>query len=390
MRQPNRWGSSALRIGGWVGLSLAVAAALAAVVQRLGTRTPGGRPNVLLITIDTLRADRLGCYGAATRTPNVDRLAREGTLFENAACPVPATRPSHLSIFTSRYPREIGVVDNALAMPSGLVTLPEVFKSNGYRTAGFVGVSLLNPQSGAARGFDTFDFPHPQQQRNAEVVVPQALEWLRTATERPFFLWVHLFDPHMPYAPPPQYAPAAPIDWVRELPQVTWQRLLALADRHGGDLPSAALSRALSLYSGEVEKTDYWVGVLLDTLRARGVLDQTVVALTADHGECFEHGIFFEHYGCLYEGAAHVPLIVRYAAKVAAGERRRGIAEHVDLAPTLLALAGLPVPEAFVGRPLFNQHGTGKQYAVVQHPTYPQDAVALRRGPPTTKRNWRG
>ncbi len=360
--------------------ALALGVVALAAAWHLASRTTPAQPNILLITVDTLRADRLGCYGGVLATPNIDRLAREGTLFENAACPMPVTRPSHTTILSSRYPRDTGVVNNTVKLPPDLLTLPQVLRTAGYQTAAFTGVRLLNRKSGVARGFDRFDYPRRSYQRGSAVVVPLALDWLRNviSPHQPFFLWVHLFNPHSPYSPPPAYDPGGPQRWVRELPRATWPRLLTLADRNGGNLPRGAYERVLGLYGGEVRNTDHWVAILLDGLRQRGILDRTIVAFTADHGECFEHGVFFDHFGCLYEGAAHVPLIFRYPPKIAANRRDRRVTEHVDIAPTLLTLAGVPIPAAFSGVPLLGATAAPKEYAFVQHPTYPEETVIRR------------
>jgi arylsulfatase A-like enzyme len=335
----------------------------------------GPRPNILLLTIDTLRADRLGCYGGSARTPNIDRLARDGTLFENATAPVPATRPSHFTMLTARYPRELGEVSNRVALPADVPTLAEVFRAAGYRTGGFVGSILLGEKSGAARGFDTYDFPERLRERRAGRVVKRTVDWL-ASVRQPFFLWVHLYDPHMPYTPPPSFVPDGPPPWAQELRTISWKGVLAAAERRGGELPSEALARIEALYTAEVEKTDQWVGTLLNELATSGVLDRTVILFSADHGECFEHGYYFEHYECLYEGAARVPLIVRYPPSVAAQQRRTDVVEHVDLARTLLDIAGISAPASFAGTPLFGGPQRSARLAVIEHPSVPVSGLA--------------
>jgi arylsulfatase A-like enzyme len=341
------------------------AAALGAVLAGCAR----SRPNVLLITVDTLRADRLGCYGGtAAPTPHVDRLASEGLVFDNAACPMPQTRPSHFSIMTSLYPRQHGVVNNRIALPETLVTMPEVFRAAGYRTGGFVAVKLLGRDSGGAQGFGTFLAPTEQAQWPADRVVPRAVEWIDApdGEGRPFFLWLHLFDPHMPYAPPPPFRPPADGPIAEELPIVSWEALRTVAREQGGALSRAVLDRALALYAGEIAYTDRWIGELLSALDERGLTDRTAIAFTADHGECFDHGIYFDHTSCLYDGAVRVPLILRYPGRVPAGERRAVQVENLDIAPTLFALAGVAAPPSFGGRALLGAAGEGA--AFVEHP----------------------
>lgn len=365
----------------WLRLGLLASALLAFGLAILLLVTDRARsPNVVLITVDTLRADRLGCYGSnSTRTPNLDRLAAEGTLFENAATPMPLTRPSHFSIMTSLHPRDHGVVNNAISLSGDVTTLAEVYAEAGYRTAAFVAVALLAPDSGAAQGFSRFEAPRGAHERSAESVVPQAAAWLRETSRRePFFLWVHLFEPHMPYAPPAADRPAPPPRLPALSSGFSWPLALGLAEQNGGDLPQDVFDWALALYDGEVDATDRWVGRLIEVLEELEVLDDTVVAFTADHGECFENGVFFEHAGCLHDGSVSVPLLFRYPPRIAGGSRLAGSVDHLDIAPTLLELTGQRIPAEFRGRPLFDSQPDGEHYSLLQHALYRDDAVQNR------------
>lgn len=360
--------------------ALTAAVMALALLHGWACATEEARPSIVLITADTLRADRLGCYGSlTTRTPNVDRLAAEGMLFENAASPMPLTRPSHFSLFTSLYPRDHGVVDNAIPLPADLDTLPEMLRDNGYETAAFVGTALLGEGSGADRGFQVLDAPR-QRQRRGETVIEKAITWLtRRSTDQPFFLWVHLFDPHLPYAPPPPFRPDAEESLLTTLPEVSWSRLLDLVAESEGELPGRFLEHALSLYDGEVEYLDAQLGVLYEAMEALDLLDRSAVVFTADHGECFDHGIFFEHASCLYDGGVQVPLILRYPRSVAPGRRETAQVELIDIAPTLAMLARLPEQPAFQGRNLLKGRGGGEGTAFLQHPLHRSASVDLRR-----------
>jgi arylsulfatase A-like enzyme len=337
------------------------------------------QPNVLLLTIDTLRADHLGCYGGTrVATPNIDRLAREGALFENAACPMPMTRPSLTTIHTSLHPREHGVVNNAVPLAPDSVTLATTLATAGYATAAFTPVRLLDASSGLAQGFASYIAPDAHH-LPADCVAPGALDWLaQRDPAKPFFVWLHLFDPHLPYAPPPQYAPGDGPD------EISWKSLLATANAHDGDVPKATLARALELYAGEVAYVDHWVGEIRARLESLGVLDDTIVVFTADHGECFDHGIYFEHADCLYEGAVHVPLVIRFPRGVTAGKRVQAQVEHMDLAPTILSLAGIARPPAFRGRTLLPSPPAATQdlradaFALIEHPLYPDRSAEER------------
>jgi arylsulfatase A-like enzyme/tetratricopeptide (TPR) repeat protein len=290
--------------------------------------------NILLVTIDTLRWDRVGAYGGRiARTPNMDKLAAEGCLFEQSIVQVPLTRASHASILTGLYPFQHGIRDNfAPPLAPEHRTLAEILKGQGYRTGGFVGSFIVNTQSGLGRGFDEFDDSFEKgakgtafftdYQRRAGQVEEQAGPWLeQTAHEgTPFFAWVHFYDPHSPYAPPQPY-----------------------------------LTRyAQHLYEGEVAYTDEILGRLLSRLDQLGVRDRTLVVVTSDHGEALgEHGEE-EHGFFVYEAVLHVPLIIRLPGRIPRGVRVKAVARSIDLVPTVLDLAGLrvAVPAGLPGRSL--------------------------------------
>ena len=337
---------------------------------------PPPRPNVVIVTVDTLRADRLGVYGSeTTRTPAIDRLAAEGLVFDDASAPLPETRPSHLTLFTSLVPSSHGVLSNAVSFPDGLTTLPTLFAAAGWETAGFAGCGLFDAAAGRSLGFSHFD-PPAKPQRTADEVVPRALEWLDareqtgSVAQTPFFLWLHLFDPHMPYLPPPPWNEAgSSAEMVKLLPRYSWPTMLSFAKRNDGDLPARVFRRALALYGAEVEYADHWLGRFFAELRRRRILDETVVLLTSDHGECFENGVFFDHSQCLGQGALTVPMILRYPRRVA--PRRTSVAvEHVDVAPTLLRLADVPVPPELEGEGLLRRAAGTSQEVFFQQPLY--------------------
>jgi arylsulfatase A-like enzyme/Tfp pilus assembly protein PilF len=295
-----------------------VAAALAlAALCACGGSAPDAPRRVVLVTIDTLRADHVGCYGAAgADTPTLDRLAAEGVRFETAISPAPLTLPSHTSLLTGLDPPRHGVHNNAyFRLPeAGPATLAERFRAGGFATAAFVASFVLDRRFGLDRGFDVFDDQMgladvrslAPPERNGDVVVDSALAWLARAPER-FFLWVHLYDPHAPYAPPP------PFD----------ERF-----RHDP-------------YAGEIAFADRQLGRLLAALEARFPDGASAVLVTSDHGESRgEHGELSHAYG-VYEATQRVPLLLR-APGLPAGRTLAGLARLSDVAPTLLELAGLP------------------------------------------------
>jgi len=325
-------------------------------------------PNVLLITIDTLRADHLGAYGFDFDvSPRIDALAEKSVVFERAIAASGKTAPSHAAIMTSGYTREHSIGHgNGTSRLSDRVTLAESFQEAGYATAAFVSNILLTRRIGFDRGFDVFDDELEAPESNRPDVVERlapdttarAIEWLDEQAERPFFLWVHYQDPHGPYTPPAEAAarfdiPGEPGE--SELP------LRAGNQESGGIPPYQALpglrrvSEYRGRYAGEIFFADEWIGRLLARVGdddTRG----TVTLLTADHGESFgEYGHYFKHTHTTTPDVAHVPLIL--SAPGLTPERRNDLVSHVDIAPTLLELAGLPAAAGASGVALSDRSG---------------------------------
>lgn len=289
---------------------------------------PRQAPNVLLVTLDTVRADHLGCYGfPGARTPVIDALARRGTRFGTAVSHSPITGPSHASILTGLTPLRHGVRNNSdYALPATVPTLPEALGRGGYRTAAFVSGFPLERRFGYDRGFEVYDdaFPRgtdprraPYVERRADLTTFAALKWLdgTTGSEAPWFLWVHYYDPHSPYEPPGDYA-------------------RAFADRP---------------YDGEIAFADSQLGVLLRRLDERGLTGRTLVVVTADHGESLgEHGEA-THGMFVYDSTLRVPWVLA-GPGVPAGGVATVVGRLVDVAPTVLDYAGLPAPASIEGR----------------------------------------
>ena len=276
--------------------------------------------HVVLVTIDTLRADRLGCYGSDVATPHLDRIAAQGALAREASAHVPLTRPSHASLFTGLLPSQHGIRDNiSPAVLPDTPLLAEAFKKGGFATAGFVSSIVLESQSGLDRGFDVYsdEFPGARGdaqflntvQKRGEQTLAEASAWLESHRDGRLFAWVHLYEPHDPYEPPEPYA-----------------------TRYAG-----------RLYDGEVAWSDELVGRLDATLERLGLARDTLLVVTSDHGEGLdEHGEAL-HGFFAYQTTLRVPLLVR-GPGIPAGVRLPVTARLVDLFPTLLELAGLPLP----------------------------------------------
>jgi arylsulfatase A-like enzyme len=307
-------------------------------------------PDVLLITIDTLRADHLHAYGFPLEdSPNLDALAAQGVLFERAIAASASTAPSHASIMTARYPREhtVGHGNGSTRLERD-PTLAELFSAAGYRTAAFVGNLVLERRTGFDRGFDHFDDELDRREVNravweriAEHTTARALAWLDQARDDPWFLWVHYQDPHGPYTPPKQYLGrfhVAPASDEQPLPMAEGNAVKGGIPKYqqldGLTRPSQYESR----YVDEIFYADVWIGRLLEA-----VGPDAIVLVTADHGEAMgEHGRWFVHQWTTTPENAHVPMILR-APGIDPGRRSR-LVSHVDVAPTLAELAGLPPP----------------------------------------------
>jgi arylsulfatase A-like enzyme len=269
---------------------------------------------IVLISLDTCRADHLGCYGyPENTTPNIDALAEEGFLFENVLAQVPTTLPSHCTIMTGTIPPLHGVHNNFTTMSKDPVTLAEIFSEAGFATGGVAGAFVLDRIFGFAQGFDTYidDFPespgaHSFAERLADEVTQYGCEWLQEHKEENFFLFLHYYDPHIPYRPPEPFA-----------------------ERY-----------ADNLYAGEIAFTDDCIGQVLAKLKELGLYESTLIIVTGDHGEMLgEHGENTHGY-LVYQSAIHVPLIFKIPEKQG-GFRISQVAGLTDIFPTMLSLVGI-------------------------------------------------
>ena len=279
---------------------------------------------VLLITVDTLRADRLQCYGykrASIETPQIDSLAADGILFQQAIAQVPLTLPSHCSILTGAYPYATGVRDQAgFRLKPEQETLAEIFEMAGYDTAAFIGSSVLNGNTGLSQGFDLYwDLKNgSESERRGDQVMQEALTWIQARGRRRFFAWIHLFDPHTSYAPPEPYK-----------------------TRYRG-----------RPYDGEVAFVDELIGRLIETLKQNRLYEDSLIVFTSDHGESLgehgeaSHGLF------LYDATLRIPLIVKVPGSQWKGRVIPQQVRGIDIAPTILQLASLKAKRQMQGRGL--------------------------------------
>ncbi|MFN0150078.1 MAG: sulfatase [bacterium] len=344
----------------------------------------GARPNIVLITIDTFRADHLHAAGYARETtPVIDSLAAAGALFTQAISQAPETAPSHASILTGAYPPAHAVRSNGtFALPEEMTTIAEMLRDAGYQTGAFVGAFVLDSKFGFAQGFDAYDDSmdagaatalHDATawygnvieggfERRASSVTDAALRWLGARTPGPFFMWVHYYDPHAPYDPPkehdifPKHDPAATY--------AQWEAMSAeggaapIPHREDGgageegavqsEVPaerSELLEDMVALYDGEIRACDAQVGRIADALRARGAASNTLVIVTSDHGESLvENEYYFRHGWYLHDNVLRVPLVVSGAGVANAGAVVHEQVELIDVFATMADAAAVEAP----------------------------------------------
>jgi arylsulfatase A-like enzyme len=345
------------------------------------------RPHpIIIIDIDTLRADHLGCYGyGRPTTPNIDTFAREALLFEWAFSQAPNTPPSQTSILTGLYPSTHGMVYDEDRVPEEVVTLAEALAAHGYATAGFHDGGYMRDDFRIGQGFELYDNSKGQ---GLAASGPRAIEWLRAHAEESFLLFVHTYDTHTPYAPKPPFD-AMFMDGVPEptagfSPDTETMEKIRLSKYTDTllTLPPNDIAYAIALYDGEIRFVDTWFGELWSVIRELGLDRRATVVVLSDHGEEFqEHGSVLHEK--LYATVTRIPFMIRLPG----GRLARPVSEvveSIDLMPTLLELAGSPVPGGVQGSSLLplilGQEENGLHVAFSESPFFGRNrAVTLGR-----------
>lgn len=312
---------------------------------------PSGHKNLVLITVDTLRADHVSAYGyERATTPHIDRLAGEGLRFADSLVPRSETWPSLTSILTGTHPRTHGVRANGQRLDASQKTLIEDLREYGYTTAAF----LTNMTTAPNRGLDHLEvWPKDPGTRLADYVADaRATEaanlWLRAHANERFALWLHLLGPHEPYEPDPSLPRRHATDYLGDL--AASRSALVRIHRARRLLEPAEVAHIISLYDEDVSEIDTHVGALLSEIDAAGIRDQTLVVFTADHGEeLYDHDFYFLHSYSLSRSVLWTPLIMRLPGVLPEGHVVKELVQAVDIAPTVLSLLGLPVPERIEG-----------------------------------------
>ncbi len=344
--------------------------------------------NVILISVDTLRADHLGCYGyPKPTTPRIDAFRRDAALFEQAIAHAPSTLASHASIFTSLLPSHHGAsAANSFGVDPEAITLTEILKAEGYATASFNGGIQLDPIYGLDRGFDVYRAARPSVASADLLVDPvdmfdhavdEAINWIETVeTNRHegFFLFLHTYELHHPYTPKPEALESIGAEYDGSLPKHISVDLLMRINDGDVELETGDLEHIISTYDAELRSVDTAFGRLIDFLREEELYDDTIIVFTSDHGEEFgERGFVGWHSHTLYDELLRVPLLVKLPGAAHAGASVEEQVRGIDIAPTILAALGLDAPAGFEGVSLLGPlSGSG---SVPEHAVSRKDVV---------------
>jgi arylsulfatase A-like enzyme len=344
----------------------------------------GERLNVLIIGIDTLRPDHLGCYGYGRDTsPNIDRLAERGVLCENTVSQAPWTLPSFATVFTSLYPTQHGAMVVKSRVRESFPTLATILKSHGYATAAVINAPALKPINGVNRGFDYYSMTPPEG-RIADGTTRDVLDWIDNAGDQPFFMFAHYFDPHLSYSPPAPFDRRFDPGYDGRIGQSFdlegFPRVRSALFEHLKVLTTADWNHIVSLYDGEIAFTDLAVHDLLSGLEERNLQENTLVILLSDHGEEFFEHQGFEHGHTLYDEVIRVPLIFSLPSALPQNARLARQVRLIDVAPTILNLLGMEAPSNFEGvslKPLLEGAGspTDSEARLLRHDVAYSEAI---------------
>jgi arylsulfatase A-like enzyme len=359
-----------------------IAVLLAALVsltcsERTGS-PPAPRFNLILISIDTLRADHIGAYGyPLPTTPNIDAMAEDSLRMAECVAHAPMTLASHASLLTSLLPQHHGAsIPRQSRLTEDAVTLAEVLAQHGYRTASFNGGIQLDAAYGLDRGFELYESTKPHdalaqaltgQEDRLRHSVERGIQWL-DKTPQPFFLFLHSYEIHHPYTPDEEYLELFDADYAGSLPDHISVELLESINADSQPLPAEDLSHIVHAYDAELRSADEAIGRLVAYLRERSLYDDTLIVVTSDHGEEFgEHGWVGWHAHSLYDELLLVPLILKFPGSRFAGVVDESQARGIDVAPTVLTALGVEVPASYAGRDLALRVNEPSAAAVSMH-----------------------
>ncbi len=352
-----------------------------------------GRPgcNVLLISIDTLRSDHLGCYGYERSTsPNIDLLSDDGVTFLSTSAQAPSTTTSHASLFTSLLPSHHGAFYSRNApLPAQAVTMAELLQGDGYQTVSFNDGAQLSAQFGFAQGFDQYtSVKHGASEYSRfEDTVRSAVNWLENREEGRFFLFLHSYHTHHPYTPEKRFIDEFDEDYQGDLPDAISLELLNKINRGELHLTRKDKAHIKTLYDAEIRQMDQAFSVLVEWLKQEGIYRSSLVIFTSDHGEEFgEHGIMGWHSHTLYDELLRVPLIIKFPGNHFSGKTVGPMVRSIDILPTILDIVDIPPLDVFEGQSLMELvkgRSEEPRPAIAQQDLQDQTPVTLRSG------NWK-
>lgn len=338
-----------MKRGAFIAVLAAVILVLILALKAGWFETP--RPNLLILSVDTLRPDHLGCYGYPIPTsPTIDALVAGGVRFTQAVCQMPTTTPSFSSIMTGTYPHTHGSRANSMPLIEGIESLAERLGEEGYHTAAFVSsYTVSHTSSGLGRGFDIFDDDFQGEERGAGLTNERLFAHLEHMSEGSFFLWVHYFEPHSPYQwhqgsrlGPQTRDPERPVNTMRDgvVRLLPWIK------------PELGLEYYVHLYDVEIAYVDDQISLLLTELRKHRLLEHTLIVFLSDHGESFDHGLYCRHGLFLYESSVRIPLAVVFPRGRYRGRVIGDPVESIDVLPTVCEYLGVRPPDGIEGRSL--------------------------------------
>jgi len=343
------------------------------------SNSPSNSPNIILISIDALRADHLSCYGYHRNTsPNIDRLASQGVLFKNAFSQATWTLPSHTSIFLSQYVWRHKVDNPDKRLGNSSTTLAEILRDRNYTTCAFVGGGLLSSRYGFNQGFEIFDDRTSGKRRFGQIssYMDKLLSWLKSVRNRKFFLFIHTYDVHGPYNPPASYFDLYTKGYCKGK-HLRTSRGIKLGKLNASEFTPEEIDYIMAVYDGGINYVDAQLGKIFEKLDQLGIDDNTIIIVTSDHGEGFkEHGRLRHGYKSYIE-LVHVPLIMR-GPGIPRNRTYENFVQHIDIAPTILEILNIPQRKEMQGRsllPLMNNREIEKDFKTY---TWAHSSMSLR------------
>lgn len=353
-------------------------------------KSPGS--NVILISIDTLRADHLGCYGyQQNTTPNIDEFSKDSVLFKETIAQAPSTTPSHASIFTSLIPSHHGAFFTMKKpIPQDIVTIAEILGENGYKTISFNGGAQVAAEFGFEQGFDLYDstLPENTETETLREKVDSAIDWIRTNPNEKFFLFLHTYEVHHPYTPKKEYLDLFEKNYSEDLPMNISGELLKEINKGKLEISKEDEQHIVNTYDAEIYSMDIAFGTLVDFLKKEDLYDGIIVIFTSDHGEEFrEHGMMGWHSHALYDEQLKIPLVVKFANSKYGGTVIGEQVRSIDILPTLLDVLNIGTLKCFEGTSLikwFNSTNRRELLAVSE-----QDTVGQRHPATVRTKRWK-